>query len=196
MKRPLGTPCSIFTDMHNTNGSAGTKTNATFNKDSSDPVAIAINWEDDGAINEHSCVASLSMIVDGCDVPNEDTGANAENLKHGGSIVYYSDSVNATFSIEPLVMRREWSGGKASDPECSDEKFYHVERSTLKTNIEDYCEGIESYSNGTAEAGSTYSQDYNEDSSDRVTIEVEWPEGQREYMIFEDECKYYMGILQ
>lgn len=102
--------------MHNINGSAGTQTNATSNNDSRDSVAIAINWEDDGAIDEHSCVACLSMIVDGCDIPNEDTGANARNQKHGGSIVYYGDSINATFTIEPLVMRREWSGGKASDP--------------------------------------------------------------------------------
>lgn len=58
----------------------------TFNENSLDQVNISIAWTEDGAVSEHSYIAWLYEIVDGCDVPS-DSGKNSENLKTGGSIV-------------------------------------------------------------------------------------------------------------
>jgi hypothetical protein len=183
-----------MTDIHKTNGSAGTTTNAIFNAKSLDELSISIDWDETGAIEEHSCMAWLNIITDGCDVP-DGMGANSENLKHGGSLAYYSDNVNATFNIETLVTRRIWAGGQASEHNCSDEKYYHVDRTLLQSNVEDYCVALSEYSGGIAEAGSVFSQVFNEDSADRVELKIEWPTGQRNFQIFKEECQSYMGVI-
>jgi hypothetical protein len=184
-----------FTDLSNTRGLAGTTTNATSNLGSLDYVKVSIDWEEDGAIEEHSCMAWLNVITDGCDVPDEDSGANAENLKHGGSIAYYSDSVNATFNIDSLVMRRIWSGGQATTHSCSEQKYYHIYQETLKSNVEDYCEKLSGFTDGIATACAEFFQIYNDDSADRVTLKTEWPTGERSYQIFREECEYYMNVI-
>ena len=108
-------------------------------------------------------------------------------------MTYYSDSVNATFNVDPLVLRRIWSGGQATAYNCSEQKYYHMDQEPLKDNIEDYCEKASGFTDGIAEAGSEFSQVYNEDSADRVALKTEWPSGQRDYQIFKDECEYYMN---
>jgi hypothetical protein len=68
-------------------------------------MEVSIEWNEKANIGQHSCEAWLKVVTDGCDVPTA-SDANAGNLKHGGIIEYSNQVGNATFNIEPLLLRR------------------------------------------------------------------------------------------
>ena len=189
-------PCTYFTDPHNLKGSNGAMTSGIFNPNSFDYMDVSINWNEDANIGQHSCEAWLDVVTDGCDVPNS-SGSNADNLKHGGAIAYQSKVVNASLNIEPLVMRRIWDKGHAGGQQCNDVSTNnYLDQETLQSNINDFCAKSAAQSNGIANSGSTFSQKYNDGTPDRVVLTTEWPQGPRNYQIFQDECNYYMGLLK
>ena len=174
--------CSGFANLA---GSTGKTTSATFNQNSLDYLSISINWNDDISMGENQCNAWFDTVIDGCDT----TGST----KHGGSIGF---AANATLSVDPLVVRREWDGGQATTPQCNgiNNKNY-VTQSTLAANIQDFCTASAAQPNGIATAGSTFTKDYNANTPDHMTLTTTWPPGPLNFQIFPDECKYYMNTI-
>ena len=77
---------------------------------------ISIDWQSNNAvIGEASCAAWLGVVTDGCSIPTP----GSDNSKHGGSVGWNTASVNATLTIEPLVSREIWAGGKADAHQCN-----------------------------------------------------------------------------
>lgn len=196
MARPVTIILTVqFPDPHNMKGSARSTTSGVFNTDSLDYMNVSINWDENASIGQHSCEAWLDVVTDGCDVPSG--GANAENLKHGGTIGYQSRVVNATLNIEPLVVRRIWDGGHAGGQQCSDvSNNNYLDQPTLQDNINDFCAKSAAQPRGIANSGSSFSRTYNDGTPDRVVLTTTWPTGPRNYQIFQDECVYYMGVLK
>lgn len=154
---------------------------------------VSIRWDDKANIGEHSCSAWLDVVTDGCNVPLP----GADNLKHGGSIPYKSNVVNATMIIEPLVVRREWNGGKAGGHKCNPITSNHyIDQDTLQSNVVDFCKQSAAQPRGIAQSGSKFSKVFNDGTPDRVELTTKWPTGPRDYQIFQDECTYYMGVLK
>lgn len=180
-------------DPHNLKGTVGSSTSATFNVDTLDYMNISIAWQTNENIGEHSCAAWLSVVTDGCDIPQ----AGGQNWKHGGGIAYQSNVVNATMSIEPLVMRKIWEKGKADGQQCNnvDTKRY-LDQATAQANIEDYCKQSVAQPGSLGRAGSKFSKTFNEGTPGRVEITTEWPAGTKSYEVFQEECQYYLSVLK
>jgi len=154
---------------------------------------ISINWQSGGVVGEQSCTAWLSTLTDGCDIPT----AGSANLKHGGTISYQSDAVTASLSITPLVVQREWDMGQVTSIQCADVGgTQYLDQATLQANIADYCAKSAAQPNDIAAAGSYFEQVYNDGTPDRVVLTTNWPNGQREYQVFQDECSYYMSSIK
>lgn len=174
--------CSGYTNLA---GSTGTTTSGTFNENSLDYLSVSISWDDDISIGENQCNAWFDTVIDGCDT----TGST----KHGGSIGF---AANATLSVDPLVVRQEWDGGQATAHQCNGiNNNNYVTRSTLAGNIQDFCTASVAQPNGIANAGSTFTQDYNANTPNHVTLTTTWPPGPRNFQIFPDECNYYLGTI-
>ena len=174
--------CSGFKNLA---GSTGKTTSGTFNQDSLDFLSISINWNDDISIGENECNAWFDTVIDGCDT--------AGSTKHGGSIGF---AANATLSVDPLVVRREWDGGQATARQCNGiNNNNYITRSTLAANIQEFCTASAAQPNGIATAGSTFTKDYNANTPDHVTLTTTWPPGPLNFQIFPDECNYYMGTI-
>lgn len=155
---------------------------------------VSIMWNTNGVIGEHSCAAWLDVVTDGCSVPI--AGSNAQSMKHGGTIAYHSDIVNATLTIEPLVMRRIWDKGQAGGQQCTSVSTHnYLDQMTLQQNVIDYCKASAAQPDGIAVSGSTFSKTFNDGTTDGVSISTTWPRGPRNYQIFEEECLYYLGVL-
>ncbi|KAF2166025.1 hypothetical protein M409DRAFT_23753 [Zasmidium cellare ATCC 36951] len=185
---------SFCADPHNIKGNRDTVTSETFNHDSLDYMNVSIRWSDNAVIGEHSCSAWLDVVTDGCDVPTD--GKNSANLKHGGIIPYQSKVGNASLSIEPLVVRRVWDKGKAGGQQCNSiSTNNYLDQATLQGNIVDYCRQSSAQPHGIGSSGSTFSQVFNEGTPSRVEIATTWPTGARNYQIFEEECRYYLSVL-
>ena len=174
--------CSGYTNLA---GSAGKTTSGTFNQNSLDYLSISINWNDDISIGENECNAWFDTVIDGCDT----TGST----KHGGSIGF---AANATLSVDPLVVRREWDGGQATAHQCNGiNTNNYVTQSTLAANVQDFCTASAAQANGIATAGSKFTKDYNANTPDHVTLTTTWPPGPLNFQIFSDECNYYMSTI-
>lgn len=184
---------NIITDPHNLRGVKDASTNNVFNENTLNYMNLSIAWQQNANISQQSCEAWFGIVTDGCDVPHD--GQNAANLKHGGTIGYQSDTVNATLTVEPLIVRRMFDKGKADKHQCNDvgSKRY-LSQATLDDNINKYCS--DSASKGIGNRSTAFVRDYNDDTPSRVQLRTEWPPGWREYQIFEEECKYYMGVLK
>ena len=166
-------------------------TSATFNSESADYMNVSISWDDDANLGEHNCYAWLDTIADACDTQTNGDG------KHGGAIAYESHAVNATLRIEPLVMKRMWNKGQAGGQQCNDVSSNHyMDQETLSSNIDAFCKQSAAQDNGIADSGSAFTQTFNDDRPDRVEISTEWPTGPRNYQIFEEECRYYLGVIK
>lgn len=169
----------------------------TANPDSLDYMSISIQWGQNSSnlnIGEHSCLAWLDTVTDGCSVP---TAGAADNLKHGGTISYAPNKLNATLMIEPLVVRRLFDGGKQGNAQCSDAgNNQYLDQAQLQANIDDFCAKSAAQPNGIARSGSVFSQVYNDETPDRVVLSTQWPQGPRNYQIFQEECSWYMGVLR
>ena len=174
--------CSGYSNLA---GSTGKTTSGTFNQNSLDYLSISVNWNDDISIGENECNAWFETVIDGCDT----TGST----KHGGSIGF---AANATLSVDPLVVRWEWDGGQATAHQCNSiNNNNYVTRSTLAANVQDFCTASASHANGIGAAGSNFTQDYNANTPNHVTLVTTWPPGPLNFQIFSDECKYYMGTI-
>ncbi|KAI9829475.1 MAG: hypothetical protein M1819_006295 [Sarea resinae] len=170
-------------------GSAGKVTSGTFNPNSLDHMSISIKWDDDYAIGQGECNMWFDSLIDSCDVPNGNS--NPLNLKHGGSIGF---ATNATLSIEPLVVRQEWNKGRATAHQCNGiNNNNYIDQATLAGNIQAYCQS--SASKILANASSTFTQDFNANTPDHVTLTTKWPAGPLSFQIFQDECNYYMSTI-
>ncbi|KAF7186645.1 Lipase 1 [Pseudocercospora fuligena] len=166
-----------------------------------DYVNISVTWAQDGNISQHSCLSWLGVATDGCNVPDP-ADTSAENNKHGGSIEYESPDVNATFSIEPLVLRQIWNGGQATiGQQCNGpDTLFYLDQPTLQANIQSYCKESAAQPPfnhvGLADAGATFWMTSNDGTPSRVDLITEWPaEGPRSFEIFEEECQYYMSVI-
>ena len=156
-------------------------------------MSVSISWDENANIGQHSCEAWLDVVTDSCDVPV----SGGDNLKHGGTIPYQSQVVNATLNIEPLVVRRIWDGGQAGNEQCNDiSTDNYLDQPTLQSNIGDFCTKSAAQPGGIANSASTFSLTYNDGTPDRVVLTTEWPQGPRNYQIFQDECNYYLGLLK
>lgn len=176
---------SFCAGFMNVAGSTGKTTSATFNPNSLDYLSLSIAWNDDISIGENQCNSWFDTVIDGCDT----TGLT----KHGGSIGY---AANATLSVDPLVVRREWDGGQASAHQCNGlNNDNYVTQSTLASNIQDFCTASAAQPNGIANSGSTFSKDYNPNTPDHMTLSTTWPTGLRNFQIFADECNFYMSTI-
>ena len=175
---------SFCQNYANLAGTAGKKTSATFNPKSFDYLSISIAWDDDISLGENQCNNWFDTVVDGCDT-------STTTSKHGGSIGF---AANATLSIDSLVMRRLWDGGKVSTPRCNGiDNNHYITQSTLAANIEDYCSA--SAGQRLVTSGSTFSKDYNAGTPDHVTLTTQWPSGPLSYQVFQEECTYYMSVV-
>lgn len=182
----------ICTDPHNTRGSKGDLTSATFGSEF-DYMNESISWEsdNDAVISEHGCSTWLDIVTDGCNVPQ----SGQSNDKHGGLIEYTNTKLNATMKIEPLVMRKIWDGGQAGGQQCNGiDTNNYLDQETLASNIEDFC--AKSAGQNVADSGSTFSQVYNDGTPDRVELSTQWPNGERNYEVFKEECLYYMSVIK
>ncbi|CAD0112710.1 unnamed protein product [Aureobasidium uvarum] len=182
----------LCTDPHHTRGSKGELTSATFGSDF-DYMNVSISWEGDGAavISEHGCSTWLDIMTDGCNVPQ--SGQSSD--KHGGLIEYTNTKLNATLKIEPLVVRRIWDGGQAGGQQCNSiDTNNYIDQGTLASNIGDFC--TKSAGQNIAESDSIFSQIYNDGTPDRVELSTQWPKGQRNYQVFQDECVHYMSVIK
>ena len=176
---------SFCSNYQNTAGSAGQTTQATFNPNTLNFMTVSIKWDDDISIGENQCNAWFDTVIDGCDT----TGST----KHGGSIGF---ATNATLSVTPLVMQREWDGGQATARQCNGiAQNHYITQTTLSNNIKTFCTASAAQPNDIANSGSTFSQDYNANTPDAVTIKTSWPTGPRDYQIFADECNYYLSTI-
>lgn len=172
-------------------GSKGDLTSATFGSNF-DYMNVPISWEsDDAVISEHGCSTWLDTVTDGCNVPQP----GQSNDKHGGLIEYTNSKLNATMKIEPLVMRRIWDGGQAGGQQCNGiDTNNYLDQGTLQSNIADFC--AKSAEQKIADSDSTFSQVYNDGTPDRVELSTQWPKGERNYEVFQDECQYYMSVIR
>jgi hypothetical protein len=135
----------------------------------------------------------MSAVTDGCDVPD----SGGANWKHGGMIGYQGAAVNATMNIEPLVVRQIWDKGKADGQQCNDvNSKRYMDQTTAQANIGDYCAQSHAHAGGIGEAGSHFTQIFNEGTPSRVEVTTEWPTGSRNYEIFQEECQYYLSVLK
>lgn len=176
--------CSVGSNL---NGTTGQTTSGTYNNGTINFIEISIEWNDADTIDDGSCNTYFLTLLDSCDIPT----ANSANLKHGGSIDYQG---NATLSIKPLVMQREWDGGQPTYHTCNGGSTdYYLEQSILASNIQDYC--TKSTQNNIAAGGYEFSQDYQAGTPDAVTISTSWPTGDLSYEIFEEECNYYLDTV-
>ena len=174
--------CGDFTNMV---GSPGKTASATFNDNSLDYLSLSITYNDGFNLGEDQCESWFDSVADSCD-----TNGMA---KHGGSIGY---AANATLSIDPLVVRAEFDGGKASNIECygvSNNRY--VTQGTLAANIQDYCAASAAQPNGIAYGGLSFNKPYNANTPDYMTLTTAWPQGPRNFQIFEDECIFYMNSI-
>lgn len=132
---PFRHPAKIYTNVR---GTVGQTTSATFKDPKSlDYMSVSISWIDDYAIGEGQCNTWFDTVVDGCDFPNND---NPDNNNHGGAIGF---AVNATLSIEPLVVRQIYANGKATTPRCNGITTNNcITYNTLLANIQDYLHQI------------------------------------------------------
>lgn len=138
-------------------------------------------------------MAWLDQVTDSCSIPKPNSG----NPKHGGSIAYQSTTVNASLTIEPLVVRRLWNGGQANDPECNSvDTRHYIDQETLDANIPDYCERMAESVGSVAAPGAEFTRSYNVDSPDNVTIKTSWPTGTQDYQTFQVECSYYLTLIR
>ena len=176
---------SFCSNYQNLAGSAGKDATVTFNPNSLDFVRLTIAWQDDFSIGEGQCNSWFDTVVDGCDTNSDG------NLKHGGSIGY---AANATLSVDPLVIQREWDGGRNSNVQCNGlSTDSYLDQSTLASNIQDFC--TKSVGQKIAKSGSAFTQDYNKGTPDWVTLTTTWPTGVYDFQIFQDECNYYLGVV-
>ena len=176
---------SFCSNYQNLAGSTGKDATVTFNPNSLDYVRVTIDWEDDFTIGEGQCNSWFDTVVDGCDTSSDG------NLKHGGSIGYVA---NASLSVEPLVIRRKWDGGQASNAKCNGESTTkYLDQETLASNIQDFC--TKSAAQNIVTSGTTFTQDYNEGTPDFVTLATSWPNGVYDYQVFQDECSYYLSVV-
>lgn len=180
-------------DPRHLKGSNGPLSSATFHPHSLDHLNISVQWDNKENIGEHSCTAWLDALTDGCDIP----AAGGENWKHGGSIAYHSNVVNATLSIEPLVVRRIWNKGKAGNPQCNPTNSNHyLDQETLQGNIKEYCAQPAAQLKGLASSGTVFDREFNTGTPDHVQLKIQWPRGPRDYQIFQEECEYYMSVIR
>lgn len=171
----------------------------TANPNSLDYMSISIQWGLNSSglnIGEHSCLAWLDTLTDGCSVPPP--GATTD-WKHGGAISYTPNNQNVTLTIEPRVVRTIWDGGQdgQGNAQCSDPgSNQYLDQATLAANIADFCAQSAAQPNGVAQPGTVFSQTYNDGTPDRVVLSTEWPLGPRSFQIFQDECSWYMSVLR
>lgn len=178
----------------NLRGTAGQSTSGTFNPGGFDYMSVSIEWNATANLGQHSCEAWLETVTDGCDVPGD--GRNVDNMKHGGIIAYDSKAFDATLSITPLVVRQIWDKGQAGGQSCNPmDSHNYLDHDTLQSNIDDYCQKSAAQAGGIANSGQKFEQVYNDGTPDRVVLSTEWPEGPRNYQIWQTECTYYMGVL-
>ena len=176
---------SFCADYQNLAGSAGKMNSATFNNGSLDYLSVSIAWDDDVSIGENQCNNWFGTVVDGCDTNS------SGNLKHGGSVGF---ATNATLSVDPLVMRRQWDGPHIMNPQCNGlANDNYVTQATLLTNIQDFC--AQSAAQNIAISGSTFTKDYNAGTLEHVTLTTTWPTGILNFQVFPDECNYYMSTI-
>ena len=166
-------------------GKKGDSKSTTFNGGSLDAVSLSIDFKDDITIGEGSCRGWLGVVIDGCD-----TNSNG-NLKHGGSIDY---GQNATIHFDPLVIRREFEGGKTDTKSCNGiDNNHYVTASNLDQNIKDYCS--ESASKKIGQSDTSFSKDFNSGTLDKVTLTTSRPKGKYFFQIFESECNYFLSRI-
>jgi len=166
----------------NINGEAGHLVSEVYGSGSLNYVNLSVTWNASSAMGDGTCKTYFMTALDSCDT---DSG-----LKHGGSIGY----MDAELTITPLVVQREFDGGRPDYHVCNglDHPRY-VKQSLLSTNIQDYCSKSEN--NSIANGGSLFSLDYNVGTPNAVTISTQWPTGDRHFRIFEEECNYYLRTV-
>lgn len=166
----------------NINGAAGHLVSEVYGNDSLSYVNLSVTWNATSAMGDGTCKTYFMTALDSCDT---DSG-----LKHGGSIEYR----DAELTITPLVVQREWEGGRPDYHVCNglDHKKY-VRQSLLASNIQDYCS--KSGNNSIANDDFLFSLDYNVGTPNAVTISTQWPIGNRHFKIFEEECNYYLRTV-
>jgi hypothetical protein len=162
------------------NGAAGQLTSEVYDNGSLNYVNLSMAWNASSAIGDGTCKTYFMTALDSCDT---DSG-----LKHGGSIGF----LDAVLKITPLVVQREWDGGRPDDHVCNGlDNGKYIKQSLLASNIQDYCS--KSAANPVADSDSLFSLDYNVDTPSAVTISTRWPSGDHHFRVFEEECNYYLN---
>ena len=175
---------SFCNDFQNVGGASGTTTSATFNPNSLDYLSVSIAWNDDFTIGENQCNNWFDTVISGCDT-------YSSTLKHGGSIGF---ATNASLMITPLVVRSPFNGGQVNPPQCNAlSNNHYATYSTLLGNIQNFCAA--SVTQKIANAGTTFTKDYNGGTPDHLTLTTTWPPGPRNFEVFEDECNYYLKTV-
>ncbi|KAL8792559.1 MAG: hypothetical protein Q9195_004858 [Heterodermia aff. obscurata] len=109
------------------------------------------------------------------------------SIKWGDDINIGENQCNAWFDTD---------SGQATAHQCNGlAQNNYITQATLSNNIQSFCAASAAQPNDIANTGSTFSQDYNANTPDDVTIKTSWPTGPRDYQIFADECNYYLSTI-